>query len=53
MADIVAACDRFIEFTGGKTFTDYADDPLLRSAVERQFEIVGGAAGCAETSRVA
>ena len=45
LADIVAACDLLIEFTAGKTFTDYAADPLVRSAVERQFEIAGE--GCA------
>jgi uncharacterized protein with HEPN domain len=43
LADIVAACDLLIEFTRGKTFTDSAADPMLRSAVERQFEIVGEA----------
>ena len=43
LADIVAACDLLIAFTRGKTFTDFEGDPLLRSGVERQFEIVGEA----------
>jgi uncharacterized protein with HEPN domain len=41
--DIRKASERLAEFVAGKTFADYAADALLRSAVERQFEIIGEA----------
>jgi uncharacterized protein with HEPN domain len=41
--DIVQAAELALGFVAGKSFADYKVDPLLRSAVERQLEIVGEA----------
>ena len=43
LSDVVAACDLLADFTRGKSFDDYAAEALLRSAVERQLEIIGEA----------
>jgi uncharacterized protein with HEPN domain len=41
--DIQTACRRLQRFTANKRFEHYRGDDLLRSAVERQFEIIGEA----------
>ena len=41
--DIRRAVSLLTDFTAGKAFADYERDAMLRSAVERQFEVVGEA----------
>lgn len=41
--DAHRAAELIATFVDGKAWTDYTDDAMLRSAVERQFEIVGEA----------
>ena len=41
--DIVQAGQAIKSFVSGKTFSDYSSDELLRSAVERKFEVIGEA----------
>ena len=41
--DAQQAAGRVARFTAGKSFADYSADEQLRSACERQFEIVGEA----------
>lgn len=42
--DMLNASRAVVEFTRGRTLTEYESDLLLRSAVERQIEIIGEAA---------
>src|SRR5438128_268257 len=41
--DMRDAAARIAKFTAGRTYEDYLSDDMLRSAVERQFEIIGEA----------
>jgi uncharacterized protein with HEPN domain len=38
--DIQRAAALLAEFTAGKAFADYAQNPMLRAAVEREFEVI-------------
>ena len=40
LTDVKGAADLIVIFTAGKTLNDYSVDPLVRSATERQFEII-------------
>ncbi len=41
--DALQACEAVAQFTRGKNIEQYCNDLMLRSAVERQFEILGEA----------
>jgi uncharacterized protein with HEPN domain len=43
--DALRACDAILKFVDGVRFGTYESDLLLRSAVERQLEIIGEALG--------
>ncbi len=41
--DMQQAAALLTNFTSGKRFEDYTNDPMLKAATERQFEIIGEA----------
>ena len=41
--DAKQAADLITQFSSGKSLEDYSADPMLSSAIQRQFEIVGEA----------
>jgi uncharacterized protein with HEPN domain len=43
--DASRAAERITRFTVGHTFDEYLSNEILRSGVERQFEIIGEAPG--------
>jgi uncharacterized protein with HEPN domain len=45
--DIAEACELIESFQSGASLGDYMSSPMLRSAIERQLEIIGEALRCA------
>lgn len=43
LLDILISCRAIQDFTSGKSFHDYAQTRQLRSATEREFEVIGEA----------
>ena len=43
LADVLEACDLVAGFVGGRDLESYRSDVMLRSATERQLEIMGEA----------
>jgi uncharacterized protein with HEPN domain len=48
LLDALNACRAIQSFVANRTFREYEQNPMLRSAVERQFEIIGEALNQAE-----
>lgn len=51
LLDALEACRAIQGFVAGQTFADYERNLMLRSAVERQFEIIGEALNHAESEQ--
>jgi len=43
LLDVLTSCRAIQEFTAGKSLRDYEQSRLLRSATEREFEVIGEA----------
>ena len=41
--DVLEASREVLAFVAGKTYEDYAADPMMRAAIERKFTIIGEA----------